>query len=356
MTKTDPYQLRVTLFGVVTLENHLGRLEENPSRQAKPWRLFKYLLLNRNREVHLAELETLWPDFGTENAARVRLNRLREDLDKLGLGGKSGLVQFSAGAYRINPRYALDVDEDRLNTLLTQFWACEERDPAGLRLAMAALTLFSGPFLDKTEAPWVAPYRNHYQSEFTKLARETLHRSREQGDDRALTLLLQRLPVILPDDTQLHQEARTYLVGKYGKANLPSYAAAAAQPRRRKETSHEIVKKIIIEDDKVFFISAASDRRPLCYAKWEVLPLSRAYRQDGLYGLLTAVARGIHRGSLRTRADSKLTRAIRKPLHAMGLENFLDMEEDKAVDLLATLTEKVIQDPDYDPVEDVKNL
>lgn len=33
----------------------------------------------------------------------------------------------------------------------------------------------------------------------------------------------------------------------------------------------------------------------------------------------------------------------------MGLENFLDMEEDKAVALLADLTEKVIQDPDFDP-------
>ena len=356
MPTTDTYYLRVTLFGTVTLKNHMGELEENPSRQAKPWRLFKYILAHRDREVTLTELHALWPDLGTDNAARVRLTRLRDALDTLGLGGKNGLVQYSRGAYRINPRYNLDVDEDRLNDLLAKFWACGEKDPAGLRLAMAAMTLFSGPFLAKSEDPWVEPYREKYRNEFQKLARETIHRCREQGDDRPLSLLLQRLPVMMPDDTQLHQEVRTYLVGKYGKANLPSYAAGATKPKRRKETSHEIVKKIIIEDDKVYFISAASDRRPLCYAKWEVMPLSRAYRQDGLGGLLTALARGIHRGSLRTRADSKITRAIRKPLHAMGLENFLDMEEDKAVALLATMTEKVIQDPDYDPVEDMKNL
>ena len=348
MTKTDPYYLRVTLFGTVTLENRLGRLQENPSRQAKPWRLFKYLLVNRGREVTLAELNNLWPDFGTENAARVRLNRLREDLDKLGLGGKNGLVQFAAGAYRINPRYALDVDEDRLNDLLTRFWTCPEQDPAGLQLAMAALTLFDGPFLDKSADPWVEPHREKYRGEFVRLAREILHRCRVQGDDRALSLLHQRSQVMAPGDDQLQRDIRGYLVSKYGKANLPSYAAAP-QPKRRKEKSHEIVKKIIIEEDKVFFISAASDRRPLCYAKWEVLPLSRAYQQDGLHGLLTAVARGIHRGSLRTRADSRITRAIRKPLHAMGLETFLDMEEDRAVELLAELTEKVIADPDYDP-------
>lgn len=356
MPKTDTHYLRVTLFGTVTLKNHLGELEENPSRQAKPWRLFKYLLANRDREVTLAELNGLWGDAATENAARVRLNRLREDLDKLGLGGTNGLVQYSRGAYRLNPRYTLDVDEDRVKDLLAQFWACGEKDPAGLHLAMAVLTLFSGPFLAKSADPWVEPYRENYRSEFRKLARETLHRCREQGDDRPLSLLLQRIPVTIPEDTQLQQEVRTYLVGKYGKANLPSYAAGTTKPKRRKETSHEIVKKIIIEDDKVYFISADSSRRPLCYAKWEVMPLSRAYRQDGLRGLLVNVARGIHRGSLRTRADSKITRAIRKPLHAMGLENFLDMEEDKAAELLAAMTEKVIQDPDYDPVEDMKNL
>lgn len=354
MPTTDTYYLRVTLFGTVTLENHLGRVQENPSRQSKPWRLFKYLLVNRNREVRQGELETLWPDFGSENAARVRLNRLREDLAPLGLGGKNGLVLYAAGGYRLNPRYTLDVDEDRLRDLLARFWACPERDSAGLRLAMAALPLFSGPFLDKTADPWTAPWREQYRAEFLKLAREILRRTRLQGDDRALPLLLQRAQVMAPEDDRLHRELRAYLVGKYGQDNLPSYAAAP--PKRRKEKNHEIVKKIIIEEDKVYFISAASGRRPLCYAKWEVLPLSRAYQQEGLHGLLIAVAQGIHRGSLRTRADSKITRAIRKPLHAMGLETFLDMEEDKAVALLADLTEKVIQDPDYDPVEGMKNL
>ncbi len=347
MTNSDPYYLRVTLFGAVTLENRLGRLRENPSRQAKPWRLLKYLLVHRGREVPLAELNRLWPDFGTENAARVRLNRLREDLDAIGLGGKNGLVHFAAGAYRLNPRYALDVDEDRLGDLLARFWACRADDPLGLRLAMAALTLLDGPFLDKSADPWAAPLREKYRGEFLRLAREVLARCRAQDDDRPIPLLLQRAQVMAPENDALPRDARAYLVEKYGRANLPSYAAAP--PRPRKETAHEIVKKIIIEDDKVFFISAASDRRPLAYAKWEVLPLSRAYQQDGLHGLLVAVARAIHRGSIRTRADSRLTRALRKPLHAMGLETFLDMEEDRAVALLAELTERALNDPAYDP-------
>ena len=60
-------------------------------------------------------------------------------------------------------------------------------------------------------------------------------------------------------------------------------------------------------------------------------------------GLLTAVAREIHRGTLRTRADSRLTRAIRKALHTLGLETFLAMDEDQAARTLAALAQEILE-------------
>ena len=114
MTTTEKYNVRVTLFGTVTLENHRGRAVENPSRQSQPWLLLKYLLVHRTRDVEPEELAAaLWPDkpnAAGENAARVRLNRLREALTPLGLEGKSGLVQYAGGRYRLNPRYRLETD------------------------------------------------------------------------------------------------------------------------------------------------------------------------------------------------------------------------------------------------------
>lgn len=355
MSITEKYQLRVTLFGAASLENHLGRMEENPSRQSQPWLLLKYLLVNRGREVRQEELTALWPESGGESAGRVRLSRLREALTPLGLDGKGGLVQYGAGAYRLNPRYALDVDEDRITAALDQLRTCPLKDPAGLGLCMEALTLFTGPFLEKTgQAPWVLPYRDYYQRAFCGLARETLRRSRQLEDGRAVPLLLQRAPVMAPEDTQLHQEIRRYLEETGREIDLLRYPFPL-QPKGRagKEKPHEIVKKIILEGDRVFFISAASDRRPLCYTRWEALPFTRVFQLEGLHGLLVAVARGIHQGTLRTRADSKLTRALRKPLHALTLERFQAMEEEEAAELLAALTEKVLQDPDYDPAVDL---
>ena len=157
-----------------------------------------------------------------------------------------------------------------------------------------------------------------------------------------------------PEDTQLHQEIRCYLEETGREIDLLRYPFPL-QPKGRagKEKPHEIVKKIILEGDRVFFISAASDRRPLCYTRWEALPFTRVFQLEGLHGLLVAVARGIHQGTLRTRADSKLTRALRKPLHALTLERFQAMEEEEAAELLAALTEKVLQDPDYDPAVDL---
>ena len=52
------------------------------------------------------------------------------------------------------------------------------------------------------------------------------------------------------------------------------------------------------------------------------------------------MAREIHRGTLRTRADSKLTRALRKALHTMGLENFQAMGEEEGVKNLVQLAEE----------------
>lgn len=105
---------------------------------------------------------------------------------------------------------------------------------------------------------------------------------------------------------------------------------------------YQIVSKIILQEGRVWVVAAQSGQRPLVYARREEPVLTRAFQEDGLSGLLTAVARDIHRGTLRTRADSKLTRALRKALHAVGLETFQAMEEEEGVRLLVRLAEEAL--------------
>ncbi len=357
MPTNEKYLVRVTMFGTVTLENHLGRVVENPSRQARPWLLLKYLLAHRGREISHAELEAALPVDGGEAAFRVRLNRLREALAPLGLDGKSGLVQFGGGVYRLNPRYTLETDVDRFLDILAQLRACPVDDPAGLSLCKEALALYAGPYLGKAgSAPWAVSFRDYYHQEFVALARTTLERTRLLGDDRALDLLCLRTPAIVPEEADLHEDICRYLQEKGRDFDLIRYSDRPKPKGRKKKPAskgHDIVSKLIIEKGQVYTVVAASEQRPLQYTRREEPALTEAYREGGLRGLFTAVARDIHQGRTRTRADSKLTRALRKCVHAITLETFLAMDEDAAVALLATMAERSLLDPGYDPAEDI---
>ncbi len=345
----EKYCVRVTLFGVVTLENDRGRAAENPARPSQPWLLLKYLLVHRGRDAAPEELAAaLWPDKPSaagENAARVRLNRLREALAPLGLDGKSGLVQAAGGRCRLNPRYRLDTDEDRLLDRLARLRACPQADPAGLKLCREALALLAGPYLGQTgDAPWAAPYRDYYRREFAALGRETLARSRLLADERALDLLCRRAPLLLPPDDPLHAEICRRLEETGRELDLLRYAARPRPPRPRPPAQdHEIVSKLVIRAGQVYSVTARSGQRPLRYVRRDEPELTQVLREAGMTGLLTAVAREIHRGTLRTRADSRLTRAIRKALHTLGLETFLAMDEDQAARTLAALAQEILE-------------
>lgn len=307
MPTTEKYTVRVTLFGPLTLENHLGTVTES---NAQPWLLLKYLLAHRGRDIPQAELDEALPIKGGANAARVRLSRLRDLLAPLGLEGKSGLVQASGGTYRLNPRYTLEVDADQVTELLAQGRAEE------------ALPLFRGPYLGRTPGPWAARLRLDWQRTFLTLARDLMAR------EDLLPLLAQQAQAMAPEYTNLHRDLRALMDG-------------APAPRPAPE-GHRILSKLILQEGEVWSVTAPSGQRPLRYERRAEPAWTQAFQETGLHGLLTEVARQIHRGTLRTRADSRLTRALRKALHTMGLEEFQAMGEEEAVKILVRLTEEAL--------------
>lgn len=314
---TDKYLVRVTLFGSLVLENHLGRVEEAPGRSNQPWLLLKYLLAHRGRDVSQTELDAALPVKGGANAARVRLSRLRDLLAPLGLDGKSGLVQAAGGTYRLNPRYTILTDADRLPALLARF---RETGEGGEEV----LSLFRGPYLGKASGPWAASPRLDWQREFLALARDIM----AQPETGFLPLLARQAQVMAPEYTGLHRDIQAMLSPKATPGPAPA--------------DHVILSKLIIQAGQVYSVAARSGQRPLEYIRREEPHWTRAFQEDGLNGLLTAVAREIHRGHLRTRADSKLTRALRKALHTVGLETFQAMEEEEAVRQLVRLAEEAL--------------
>lgn len=103
---------------------------------------------------------------------------------------------------------------------------------------------------------------------------------------------------------------------------------------------YEIVEKIVIRDNFVHIFAADNDIRPLQFTYREDSVLTDVFRKQGLHGLLEIVARDIYRRKIHLRAGSRITRAIRRALHELTLEQFQAMEEDPAVERLVELAEQ----------------
>ena len=206
------YEVRIKLFGNFEIENHLGRVaEDNPKRAALSWLLLKYMVVNRGREVDLDELlGTIWPDergANAENAARVRLNRLRTFLKPLGLDGRRGLVLYHAQKYTLNPLYTIRTDAEEFMELMAALRSCPIDSPSGLELCKKALELFRGPYMKHAKKDfWFAGIQEAYDEEFNFLAFNTLERMEATGSDTLLPLLSQRALDILPDNLELHKQ------------------------------------------------------------------------------------------------------------------------------------------------------
>ena len=207
--------LNVRLFGAFTLENERGCLTESTGRRTVVWLLLKYLLVTGKGEADLPELleRGVWPHGAdNENAARVRLNRLREALQPLGLDGKTGLVLFHGGRYSINPRIAVKTDAAAFSELLGEIRKRPVDDPSGPELCREALQLVRGPFLGNgAEAPWAAPYREIYHREVVCLAHTMLERMRLLEPNGSIESLCRVAAEIAPGDKALNMALLSHL-------------------------------------------------------------------------------------------------------------------------------------------------
>lgn len=120
--------------------------------------------------------------------------------------------------------------------------------------------------------------------------------------------------------------------------------------------NYEIVKRIVIHEKKVYFDAADNGVRPLNFIYREEPALTNIFQTKGMRALLEAILRDVYHGRVHLRADSSITRAIRKSVHSLTLEALHRLDEDRVVDCLSVVTEKILLDPDYDPTDELRAL
>lgn len=216
MRTTQENVIYVRLLGKVELENRWGVASDELSQHTLAGMLLKCLLVEPSGEVSLDELMNsgVWPVGQPDEAIiRMRLLRLRKSLEPLHLGGRNGLVLFSAGWYSLNPQYELKTDVGELVEMMKCIKSFPVPDPAGLQLCHKALNLFRGPFMEGTEdASWFMPYRKFYHKQLAQLTENMLERMQALNDYQALEDLCHKAVEILPEEEKLHRTIINLLV------------------------------------------------------------------------------------------------------------------------------------------------
>ena len=90
-------------------------LRDDGSRSRKVWNLLSYLILNRERDLGVAELyQLLWQDKDEENpygALKTLVFRVRRLLEEAGFPA-AAMVLSSKGIYRWNPDWDMKVEKN----------------------------------------------------------------------------------------------------------------------------------------------------------------------------------------------------------------------------------------------------
>ena len=216
---TNTGTVQISMLGTFTIRHGGRQVSESVFRDTRSWQLMKYLADNRGRAVNQSELvRVLWTpeSFGPDvvGTLRVRLRRLRESLNAVGLGSsRDGLVLYAQERFFFNPDYDVVTDTQQLYELCRQ----AENHALGRELRLAAcqrgLSLCGGPYLEHSApAPWVEAGRREVQELFAALARVTLELSGQSGSCELVRELAPRALSLIPEDEGLNTQIMTFLM------------------------------------------------------------------------------------------------------------------------------------------------
>lgn len=142
----------------------------------KPWQLFCYLLLHREKFVSNRKLiSMLWADDELTDPANVLKNAiysLRKEL----CGGESSTespIIYSSGGYRFDPAVKLDLDADRFERLCDSALSAPAESEEKLELCRQVLDAYSGDFLPMLDQDlWVVPLTLGYKQQYLECMHE----------------------------------------------------------------------------------------------------------------------------------------------------------------------------------------
>ncbi|MDL2323809.1 hypothetical protein LJC61_01480 [Ruminococcaceae bacterium OttesenSCG-928-A16] len=166
----QPQVIKVDMLGGFTVWVNGELLIDDAAKLTKPWQLFCFLVLHREKFVASGRLiEALWADDDLNDPGNVLKNAiysLRKDL----CGGESDAdspIIYSTGGYRLDPAVKLELDVDNFLALCKQTAAMPENSEQQLLGYSKAVDAYKGDFLPQLEQElWVVPFALQYKQSY----------------------------------------------------------------------------------------------------------------------------------------------------------------------------------------------
>ncbi|NLW78600.1 MAG: hypothetical protein GXY32_04200 [Ruminococcaceae bacterium] len=166
--------IKVDMLGGFSVWVNGSLVVEDAAKLTKPWQLFCYLVLHREKFVSSRKLiSMLWADDLLTDPANVLKNAvysLRKEL----CGGESSTdspIIYSTGGYRFDPAVELDLDVDGFSALCDRALAADGTPEERAALCQQAVDTYRGDFLPQLDQDlWVVPISLDYKRKYLDCA------------------------------------------------------------------------------------------------------------------------------------------------------------------------------------------
>lgn len=166
-------EIKVDMLGGFSVWVNGQLVVDAAPKLTKPWQLFCYLVLHRDKFVTNRKLiAMLWADDMLTDPANVLKNAvysLRKEL----CGGESlteSPIIYSTGGYRFDPAVKLELDVDQLLELFSMA-ATQESQEEKAKMCHKALNAYKGDFLPQLDQDlWVVPLALEYKQKYMDCA------------------------------------------------------------------------------------------------------------------------------------------------------------------------------------------
>ncbi len=209
---------------------------QSASRLTKPWQLFCFLVLNKEKFISSRKLiATLWEDDTLADPANVLKNAvysLRKELNG-GASGTESPIIYSSGSYRFDPAVELELDLDYFNSYCDFSKRQEESSAVRMEHCREAMEVYKSDFLPQLDQElWAVPFFINNRQKYLDCVHRLCEYLWKQGKYRELLEVVNKpFQLDILDDEALVFQLRALNELKMFRVAVTTYSKVVRQYR-----------------------------------------------------------------------------------------------------------------------------